>query len=366
MKIVNKGLKIRLYPNDFQVRLLEKTFGCCRYVYNHLLQYANDNKQYNRFKLQKVLTELKHSEETSFLKEADKFALQNEVKFLRMAFDNYFNHRAKRPKFKSKKKAICSYQTNFTNNNIVINDGNIKLPKLGLIKCSNNFNAPLEQIISVTVVKEKSGKYYASINYKAKVLPLNKTKEQIGVDLGVRKLITTSDNYTVKIPEKAFKVNIKARREHRRLSRKQQDSKNHEKQRKILSSVYAKRKNIVDNTLHQVSYSLVKKYDDIYIEDLDVNQLLLLQNRKAKKNKMIVSSLGKLRTLIKYKAFIYDKQVHEIYRYYASSQICFNCKSRYDVKESEVYHCPYCNTVIDRDFNAALNILYEGTHSKIQ
>ena len=157
-----------------------------------------------------------------------------------------------------------------------------------------------------------------------------------------------------------MKLTTKCKREQRKLSRRDKDSKRYEKQRIALSKVYRKRINIVNDYMHKVSYSIVKNYDDIYMEDLDINQLLSIQENKKKKNKMIVSSLGKLIKLIQYKANMYDKQIHIIDKYYASSKICSSCNNKYDIKDKEVYICPNCGLKIDRDYNAAINILRKG------
>lgn len=355
---MKKGIVVRIYPTNEQTNIINKTFGCSRFIYNNLLDYAKENKEYNRFKLQKLITSLRP--DNPFLNEVDKFALQNACKNLSEGFKNFFQKRSGFPKFKSKKKSKRTYQTNVTNGNISFNDGFLKLPKVGLVKCSDNFRESNNKIINVTISQDLDGKYYASIIYEADILPLPKTGKEIGIDLGTRKLIITNDGRKFILPKKAFKLDVKCRREHRRLSRRNKESKGYEKQRIKLSKAYQKRKNIIDDNLHKLSYSLVKENDVIYMEDLDVNQLLQIQDDKKKKNKMIVSSLGKLIRLITYKANMYDKQIHKVDRYFASSQICSYCQRSYKVGDCEIYHCPYCGIRIDRDINAAINIMKQG------
>ena len=357
---MKKGIVIRLYPTTEQAQLIIETFGCARYIYNYLLQYSKDNKIVNRFELQKQITILKQQEETSFLKKVDKFALQNACKNLSDAYNNFFRKKASFPQFKSKKKSKRSYQTNYTNGNIAFNEGHIKLPKLGLVRCSNNYRYSNDKIINVTVYQELDGKFYASIIYEANIISLPKTKKEIGIDIGTRKIVTTSDGIKYHLPTSINKLTTKCKREQRKLSRRDKDSKRYEKQRIALSKVYRKRINIVNDYMHKVSYSIVKNYDDIYMEDLDINQLLSIQENKKKKNKMIVSSLGKLIKLIQYKANMYDKQIHIIDKYYDSSKICSSCNNKYDIKDKEVYICPNCGLKIDRDYNAAINILRKG------
>ena len=190
---MEKGLKIRLYPNNKQIALLNSIFGHTRFVYNYFLNYSKEYKDYKYTNWSKKLTELKNSESTSFLKEADKFALQNSLKNLSLAYSNFFKKRAKEPVFK-KKHNEQSYRTNFTNNNIELYDKGIKLPKLGIVKCKYNKDIKNNKIISVTVKLLNSGIYEASIIYECEEQILSKTGNSVGIDLGVRKLITTSDN----------------------------------------------------------------------------------------------------------------------------------------------------------------------------
>lgn len=355
---MKKGIVVRLYPTKEQQDLINKSFGCARLIYNTLLDYAKDNKEYNRFELQKQITILR--KDYPFLNEVDKFALQNACKNLSEGLKNYFQKRASFPKYKSKKKSKRTYQTNVTNGNISFNDGYIKLPKLGLVKCSNNYRDSNNKIINVTITQNLDGKLYASVIYETDIVPLPKTEKEIGIDLGTRKLITTNEGIKYYLPKKAFKLEKRCRREHRRLSRRNKESKRYEKQRIILSKVYQRRKNIIKDNLHKLSYYLVKENDVIYMEDLNIDQLLQIQDNKQKKNKMIVSSLGELVKLITYKANMYDKQIRKIDRYYASTKTCSCCQRRHDVGKSEIFICPYCGLKIDRDINAAINIKNHG------
>ena len=355
---MKKGIVVRLYPTREQEKIINQTFGCARLIYNTLLDYAKENKEYNRFNLQKLITTFR--KEKPFLNEVDKFALQNACKNLANGFKNYFKKRASFPIYKSKKNSKRTYQTNVTNGNIAFNNGCIKLPKLGLIKCSDNYRDSNNKIINVTVSQNLDGKYYASVIYETNIPPLLKTGKEVGIDLGTRKLISTSEGEKFHLPDKAFKQEKRCRREQRRLSRRNKESKRYEKQRIILAKAYQRRKDIINDNLHKFSNKLVKEYDVIYMEDLDIKQLLTIQDNKKKKNKMIISSLGKLVRIITYKANMYDKQIHKINRYYPSSQICSHCQKRHDIGDKEKYICPYCGAEIDRDINAAINIKNKG------
>ena len=208
----------------------------------------------------------------------------------------------------------------------------------------------------------KLGRFYKENleNINIEILECIKKFKEVGIDLGTRKLILTSEGETYHLPDKVFKQEKRCRREQRRLSRRNKESKRYEKQRIILAKAYQRRKDIINDNLHKFSNSLVKEYDVIYMEDLDIKQLLTIQDNKKKKNKMIISSLGKLVRIITYKANMYDKQIHKINRYYPSSQICSHCQKRLDIGDKEKYICPYCGAEIDRDINAAINIKNKG------
>lgn len=356
---MQKGIKIRLYPTKSQISILNKIFGHTRFVYNYFLNYSKNNKDYKYSNWSKILTTLKKNEETSFLREADKFSLQNALKNLSYAYSNFFSHRALAPVFK-KKHNEQTYRTNYTNNNIVLYEKEIKLPKIGMIKCKYHKNLDGKKIINVIVKRLKCGYYEASILYECEQKVLNKTLKSVGIDLGVRKLITTSDHDTyIKVID-IDKINEKLRVEHRRLSKCKLHSNNWEKQRKKLAKVYKYKEDFMLDSIHKATKAIVTEYDTIYMEDLDIKDLLSKQKLKKHKRNMLTASLGKIRVLLEYKCKYYEKTLKKIDRYYPSSQTCSVCGKTYKVKDSEIYHCPHCNLIIDRDYNAAKNILNYG------
>ena len=360
---MQKGIKIRLYPNKRQIDTLTKIFGHTRYVYNYFLNYSKENKDYKYANWSKKLTILKASTETNFLKEADKFALQNALKNLKQAYDNFFSKRSKAPVFK-KKHNEQSYRTNYTNSNIVLYEKGIKLPKLGVVKCKYNKDIRNNKIISVTVKRLKCGYYEASIIYETIECSLAKTGKSVGIDLGVRKLITTSENEQYISELDIDRINNKLRKEQRKLSKCELHSSNYEKQRKRLAKIYRYKDNYMLDTIHKATKAIVTKYDTIYMEDLDIKDLLFKQKLKKHKRKMLTSSLGKIRILLEYKCEHYGKTLKKINRYYASSQTCSRCGKTYTVGSSEIYKCPHCKIIIDRDYNAAINILnYGNSHN---
>jgi len=360
---MQKGIKIRLYPNKKQIGILNKIFGHTRFVYNYFLNYSKKSKDYKYTNWSKILTSLKINTDTTFLKEADKFALQNSLKNLSQAYDNFFSHRAEAPVFK-KKHNEQSYRTNYTNSNIILYEKEIKIPKLGLVKCKYDKDIRNNKIVNVTVKRLKCEYYEASIIYEEEVKSLSKTGKSVGIDLGVRKLITTSENETYISDLDMDRMNKKLKKEHKKLSKCKLHSNNWEKQRKKLAKIYRYKDNYMSDIIHKATKAIVTKYDVIYMEDIDVKELVSKQKLKKHKRKMLTSSLGKIRILIEYKCEHYGKIVKKINRYYASSQICSNCGKTYAVKASEIYKCPHCKLIIDRDYNAAINILNYGiTHN---
>ena len=356
---MKKGIVIRLYPNNEQKELLNKMFGCVRKVYNYFLDYATTNKDYNYNEWSKLLTELKNSNDYSYLKECDKFGLQNSLKNLKSAFNNFFNKRSKYPSFKSRRNQCDSYRTNYTNNNIDLLDKHIKLPKLGLVKCKYNKEINNIKIINVTI-KKNGSIYEASIIYEEEIVQYDKTNNVVGIDLGVRKLVTTSDNEKYISSLDLLKIENKIRKAQKKLSKKKKDSKNYIKQKNKLNKIYRYKKNYTKDIIHKVTTKLVKEYDIIFMEDINIKDLLDKQDLKSKRKKMLSSCLGKIREYLEYKVVMHDKKLVKIDKYYASSKICSRCSSMYEVKDNEIYCCPECGNIIDRDYNAAINILNRG------
>lgn len=366
------GLKIRLYPSKEQIEKLSNIFGSKRFVRNYFLDYSMKNNDYSYNKWSKLLTELKKKEEYSFLKGSDKFALQNSLKDLKAAYNNYFidikkdnkdKRHVRKPVFVSKKSVMQSYRTNFTNNNIEINNKYIKLPKLGKVKCKYKMDLSNIKIVNVTVSKTPANEYYASIIYEKEIMMFEKTNKSVGIDLGVRTLITTSDNEKYNNPIKLNKIEKKIKRYQRQVSRRMLDSNNRKKARVKKAKLEKHKVNIINDAIHKATTNIIRNYDFIYMENLNLNDLINKQEKKYSKRKLIATSLGKVRIYLEYKSKMYEKQIHYIDRFYPSSKTCSKCNCKYEIKDSKVYECPYCGLKIDRDYNAAINILNYGlTH----
>ena len=220
---MEKAYKFRLYPNKKQQELINKTFGCCRFVYNRYLAkrievYENNKETFTYKKCSSDLTNLK--KELEWLKEPDKFSLQNALKDLENAYKKFFKEKAGFPKFKSKKTNRFSYRTNFTNENIKYCCRYIKLPKLGMVKIRDN-QTPQGRILNATISQEPSGKYYASICCTdIDIAAFESTNKSIGLDLGIKEFCISSNGGRIENP-KYFKKSLdKLAKLQRELSRK--------------------------------------------------------------------------------------------------------------------------------------------------
>lgn len=358
-----KAYKYRIYPNKHQEEQIHKTFGCCRFVYNQTLAYRKDKYEQDKQSMNKTSCNnycnqvLKKNYE--WLKEVDKFALTNSIYNMDSAYQKFFKEHAGFPKFKSKKNPKRSYTTNFTNGNIEVVDDKIKLPKLKWVKAKvhREFQG---QIKSATISQNPSGKYFVSVLVETEHVPMDSTGSMIGIDLGIKDLLITSDGEKYDNIRTTKKYEDKLSKEQRKLSRKVKGSNNWNKQRIKVARIHEKIHNTRIDNLHKISHKLVQENQLIISEDLTVSNMVKNHNlAKA------ISDCGwyELTRQISYKSEWNNRQYIKIGRFTKSSQPCNVCGYiNTDTKDLSVreWICPQCGTKYDRDINAAINILNEG------
>lgn len=364
-EVMEKAYKYRIYPNKTQQELIQKTFGCVRFVYNYYLDkrikaYQENKTSLNYYDCCKDLTSLK--KELEWLREPDKDSLQKSLKDLDEAYKKFFKEHSGFPRFKSKKNHKKSYRTSCTNNNIEFQNNHIKLPKLGWVK-TRDTQISQGRILNATVSQDPSGKYYCSLcctDIEIKHLP--PTNNQVGIDLGIKDFAITSDGVKYSNPKYLQQSLNKLAKLQRELSRKTRGGSNWNKTRIKVARQYEKIRNQRQDFLQKLSTEFIKENDIICIEDLNISEMIQNNRKDIRRNIGDVSWCEFTRQL-QYKADWYGRIIIKVGRYFASSQTCSCCGKKFPITKDlgvRQWTCPNCKSILDRDINAAINILNEG------
>lgn len=348
----NKAIKYRIYPTEEQKVLLAKTFGCCRFVWNIML---NDNPA-------------QYKEKYPFLCEVDSLALANVQINLQNTFTRFFNKLCNYPNFKSKHRSKKSYTTNLVGNNIAVGDNYIKLPKLKRVKAKIHRTAPTDwKIKSATISLSGSNRYYVSIlyEYEETVVPITISEDKVlGLDYSTPNLYVDSNGNSPTSKLKYFKLSAeKLAKEQRKLSKKVIGSKNWIKQKQKVNKIHCKIANQRNDSLHKISTAITKQYDAIVIEDISIKEQINSRKYKNYRKSTLDNGWYNFTTMLDYKLKEKGKKLIKLDKYYPSSQICNCCgniNTAINNDSIKKWICPFCGTFHNRDINAAINIKNEG------
>ena len=362
---MNKAYQFRIYPNREQEEMFAKTFGCCRFLYNIMLE--DKIRAYQETKKMLKNTPAQYKKKYPWLKEVDSLALANVQLHLETAYRNFFRDpKIGFPKFKSRHHSRDSYTTNAVNGNISMENGRLKLPKMPAIRIKQHREIPAGyRLKSVTVSREPSGKYYASLLYEyadcenqAESRGHAEVRNILGMDYAMNGMAVLSDGTRCEYPSCYRKREEKLAREQRKLSRCEKGSKNYRKQRKKVALCHEKIRNQRKDFQHKLSRKLAEEYDAVAVEDLNMKAMSQCLNLGKG---IMDNGYGQFLNMLGYKLEEQGKKLVKVGRYYPSSKTCSKCgKVKETLALSErIYKCE-CGNEMDRDVNAAINLREEG------
>ena len=368
--MANKAIIYGIYPNNKQNEQCQKTFGCCRFVYNQMLTVQQNRHKSGEKHLSKMSANTYCNQHLKtdypFLKEVDKFALTNAVYHLSGGYDRFFKHLGKFPKYKNKHKARKSYTTNFTNGNIEIGNNYIKLPKLGKVKAKIHRVPDNDwKIKSATVTQNRDNTYQVSVLFEYDKIVCNVPVTDtvaIGLDYKSDGLYVDSNGKTADMPHYYRKSAEKLAKSQRKLKHMIIGSNNYNKQQKRIAKIHRHIANQRKDFLHKESTAIAKQYSCVCVEAL---------NMKAMSNKgfgngkaTLDNGYGMFLNMLCYKLQDRGGYFIKVDKFFPSSQLCHCCgfkNSKLRDLSIRRWDCPACGTKnIDRDINAAQNIKYEG------
>lgn len=358
-QMIYKGYRLRLYPNKVQQDYFAKYFGCARFIYNKML--ADKIEHYKTTGENLIVYPADYRRDFPFLQAIDSQVLGQEYLHLQRAYSNFFKNKDFGfPKFKSKKDNYKSFSSTAIK---IIDNKYLKLPKnknFGLIKVK--ISQPIRGTIkTVTISQVPSGKYYVSMNVAIWYQSLPSRGSSIGLDLGTKVLVITSNGDKFDNIRTLENHQAKLAKLQRQLAHKQKGSKNYEKARIKLAREYEKIANIRKDYLHKISHKIVSENQAIFSEDLNVKGFMK-NHRQAKS--IGDASWYEFTRQLEYKSAWSVRVYHKVDRFFTSSQLCSSCGFKYEAvktKNLREWRCPNCGAYHDRDVNAAINILIRGS-----
>ena len=361
---MNKAIKYRLYPTTEQIEYFQKCFGCCRFVYNQALNwrtsaYKADGTSLNYNDTAFGLTALKH--QFTWLKEVDSIALQQSLRHLDSAYNSFFKSKGGFPKFKSAKHSRKTYTTINQNGTVSISDNSIKLPKIGTIKAKIH-RQPLSdwKLKSVTISMDCDGKFYVSCHFEFDKLiyVVPKSDNAIGLDYKSNGLYMDSNGNIGSNHKYYLESHDKLAKEQRKLKHKTIGSNNYRKQQLKINRIHKHIANQRLDNLHKLSTEIANQYDLVCVEDINLKAISNNEFHLGKSTND--NGYGMFRNMLAYKLKERGKYFIGVGKFFPSTQLCSNCGRKHKLTLSERTYTCECGLIIDRDINAAINILHEG------
>ncbi|NEN89259.1 MAG: IS200/IS605 family element transposase accessory protein TnpB [Okeania sp. SIO3H1] len=371
--MVEKAYKFRLYPTPEQENLLRRTLGCVRLIYNKALAARTtawyEHKERVSYKqTSAMLTCWKKQEDLDFLSQVSSVPLQQSLRHLQTAFTNFFSGRAKYPNFKKKRNGGSA---EFTKSAFKWKDGQVYLAK-----CTEPLPIRWSRQIpkncvpsTITVKLGPSGRWSISLRVNdTRDLKLKQVNKQIGINLGITSLVTTSDGEKVANPKNLNKLHKKLRLAQKSLSRKTKGSNNYQKARLKVAKIHGKIKDSRLDYIHKLTTQLIRENQTIVVEDLALKNMLKNHNPppsppgRGARGVGSDPNWGEIVRQLDYKAEWYGRELIKIDRYFPSSKRCSNCGHIVDKLPLNIreWDCPECAARHDRDINASINILAAG------
>jgi putative transposase len=358
-----RAYRYRVYPTPEQARNLAQTFGCTRFVYNWALHtrkraYFDHGKKLSTKDLSAALPALKKAEGTAWLRDVSSVPLQQALRHLDAAYANFFEGRADYPTFKKKHH---EQSATYTDNAFTFRGGMLTLAKQ-LEPLPIVWSRPLPkdaQPSSVTVTRDTIGRYFVSMLVEEEIAPLARSEKAVGIDLGLKTFLVTSDDQTIANPRYYARDEKKLAQAQRRHARKKKGGKNREKARRKVARLHARIADTRRDFQQQVSTRLIRENQVICLETLNIKGMV--KNHSLAKAISDVGWGGFVRQL-EYKARWYGRTLVKIDRWYPSSKTCSACGYLLEALTLDVreWVCPACGVRHDRDRNAAQNILTAG------